>query len=324
MFEGPTKKHGAGMIPQALAQRAADDAELTRGIAQRDEHAFEALMRRHNRMLYRLARSILKDEAEAEDAVQEAYLAAYCNIGSFRGGAALSTWLARILINEAYARLRKRKHAGVVVAFDPNERNEQGIGEGDMSDHTTEPPEAAAMRSELRRLLERKIDELPAQFRTVFMLRDVEELSVDETAECLDIPAATVRTRAFRARALLRESLAREIDVATADAFEFAGERCDRIVATVLRRLLSGGWLPKEIGNSNRYGPESRREPSLHPHRRTINEIIEPHCRERVALCRQRSLCASSGTCRSRPHRCTDRPHRGNRQPSRHRRRQAG
>jgi RNA polymerase sigma-70 factor (ECF subfamily) len=225
------------MNPQALAERPPDDGELARRIAQRDEHAFEVMMRRHNRMLYRVARSILKDEAEAEDAVQEAYLAAYRNIGRFRGGSTLSTWLARIVINEAYGRLRNQKRAAVVVPLNAHARGEERIDEGTMADETTELPEAAAMRTELRRLLERKIDELPAQFRTVFMLRDVEELSVEETAECLDIPAATVRTRAFRARALLRESLAREVDVATVNAFGFAGERCDRIVATVLDRL---------------------------------------------------------------------------------------
>jgi RNA polymerase sigma-70 factor (ECF subfamily) len=194
-------------------------------------------MRRHNRMLYRIARSILKDDAEAEDAVQEAYLAAYRNIGSFRGGAKLSTWLSRIVINETYGRLRKQKRAAVVVPFEPNERGEPRIQEGDMAVEMTEHPEVAAMRTELRQLLERKIDELPEQFRTVFMLRDVEELTVEETAEFLDVPAATVRTRAFRARALLRESLAQEIDVATVNAFGFAGERCDRIVASVLARL---------------------------------------------------------------------------------------
>jgi RNA polymerase sigma-70 factor (ECF subfamily) len=106
-----------------------------------------------------------------------------------------------------------------------------------MADDGAELPEAAAMRGELRQLLERKIDELPEQFRTVFMLRDVEEMTVEEAAELLDVPAATVRTRAFRARALLRESLAREIDVATVNAFGFAGARCDRIVANVLARL---------------------------------------------------------------------------------------
>src|SRR5262249_35474008 len=98
-------------------------------------------------------------------------------------------------------------------------------------------PEAAALRAELRRLLERRIDALPEQFRTVFILRDVEEMSVEETAECIDVPPATVRTRAFRARALLRESLSRDIDMATVNAFGFAGERCDRIVAIVLDRL---------------------------------------------------------------------------------------
>lgn len=228
------------MIPQAVAEASPDDAELARRIAQCDERAFEALMRRHNRMLYRLARSILKDEADAEDAVQEAYFAAYRNITSFRGGSKLSTWLGRIVINEAYSRLRKQKHAAVVVPFATAERDAQRVEEGDMVDESGERPEAAAMRIELRRLLERKIDELPAQFRTVFMLRDVEELSVEETAECLDVPAATVRTRAFRARALLRASLAREVDVATVNAFGFAGERCDRIVATVLDRLRLG------------------------------------------------------------------------------------
>ena len=225
------------MIPKALAVAPRDDAELARRIAQHDEHAFEALMRRHNRMLYRLARSILKDEADAEDALQEAYFAAYRNMASFRGTSSLSTWLGRIVINEAYARLRKQKRAAVVVSFATAERGGQSIEEGAMDDERVERPDTAAMRAELRRLLERKIDELPAQFRTVFMLRDVEELSVEETAECLDVPAATVRTRAFRARALLRASLAEEVHVATVNAFGFAGERCDRIVATVLDRL---------------------------------------------------------------------------------------
>lgn len=220
-----------------LAATPADDAELARRITQRDERAFEELMRRHNRMLYRIARSILNDDAEAEDALQETYLAAYRGIGSFRGGSRIGTWLARIVINEAYARLRKQKRAGIVVPFDALERGEHDAKEAAMADATTVLPETAALRSELRRLLERKIDELPTQFRTVFILREVEELSVEDTAECLDMPAATVRTRAFRARALLRESLAREIDVATVDAFAFAGERCDRIVATVLGRL---------------------------------------------------------------------------------------
>jgi RNA polymerase sigma factor (sigma-70 family) len=225
------------LIAQALAEPPPDEAELVRRVALHDHRAFETVMRRHNRMLYRIARSILRNEAEAEDAVQEAYLAAYRNIGAFRGGAKLSTWLGRIVINEAYGRLRKQKRTAVVVPLDANERGDLRIQEPDMADERTEQPEAAAMRAELRRLLERKIDELPEQFRTVFMLREVEELTVEEAAECLDLPAATVRTRAFRARALLRAALAQEVDVATVDAFGFAGGRCDRIVAAVLARL---------------------------------------------------------------------------------------
>jgi len=216
------------------------DLDLARRIGARDERAFEAVMRAHNRMLYRLARSILKDDAEAEDAVQEAYLAAYRNIAAFRGSAKLSTWLARIVINEAYARLRKRKAGAAVVPLASmvlDGRMDSRTEEGIMADETVERPEAAAMRGELRRMLEQRIDALPEQFRTVFMLREVEELSVDETAECLDLPPATVRTRAFRARALLREALERDIDSATVDAFAFAGARCDRIVARVLQAL---------------------------------------------------------------------------------------
>jgi RNA polymerase sigma factor (sigma-70 family) len=217
-----------------------DDSSLARRIAQRDERAFEALMRRHNRLLYRLARSILKDDAEAEDAVQETYFAAYRNIAAFRGGAKLSTWLARIVINEAYARLRKRKRA-VVVSLESAQAG--GVCESyskeeeTMASEMADGPEAAALRAELRRLLERRIDALPEQFRVVFILRDVEELSVEETAECLEVPASTVRTRAFRARALLRESLSREFDAAAVEAFGFAGERCDRIVENVLERV---------------------------------------------------------------------------------------
>lgn len=225
------------MTPERADAQPRDDGELARRIAQRDERAFEMLMRRHNRMLYRLARAILKDEGEAEDALQEAYLAAYRNIGTFRGSARLSTWLARILINEACARLRKQKRDSVVVPFDATSSGEYDTKEDAMADPTIEPPENAAMRAEARRLLECRIDALPEQFRTVFILRDVEELSVEETAECLDVPSATVRSRAFRARALLRASLARDIDLATLNAFGFAGHRCDRIVATVLDRF---------------------------------------------------------------------------------------
>jgi len=227
------------------AADALDDVELARRVGCRDERAFELLMRRHNQMLYRIARSILRDDAEAEDAVQNAYLAAFRNIAGFRGGARLSTWLGRIVINESYGLLRKRKRAGVVLPFspqsDPWDAGERDAEEDAMTDSSSEQPEAAASRGEVRRLLERNIDALPDQFRTAFILREVEEMSVDEAAACLGVPAATVRSRTFRARALLREAMAREVDVATVHAFGFAGARCDRIVAGVLARWREQG-----------------------------------------------------------------------------------
>jgi RNA polymerase sigma-70 factor, ECF subfamily len=234
------------MKTTSLAPSAADsldDVELARRVGCRDERAFELLMRRHNQMLYRIARSILRDDAEAEDAVQDAYLAAFRNIAGFRGGARLSTWLARIVINESYGLLRKRKRAGVVLPFSPqSDPWDAGEPEEDaMTEASSEQPDAAASRGEVRRLLERNIDALPDQFRTAFILREVEEMSVDEAAACLGVPAATVRSRAFRARALLREAMAREVDVATVHAFGFAGERCDRIVTGVLARWREQG-----------------------------------------------------------------------------------
>ena len=196
---------------------------------------FEQIMRRHNRMLFRTARAILHDDAEAEDVLQEAYLKAYGAMGSFRGEAKVSTWLARIVANEALQRLRKRNRRSAIVPLHSVDAVEEinEIPEGSMS----KTPELSAERAELKKILEKRIDALPDAYRPVFMLRAVEELSVDEVAEVLHIPAATVRTRFFRARSLLRESLASEIDLAYQDAFGFAGERCDRIVANVLARI---------------------------------------------------------------------------------------
>jgi len=237
------------MSPSAASTQAiGDDVSLAQRIALRDESAFETLMRRHNRMLFRLARSILKNPDDAEDAVQDAYVAAYRGMANFRGNSTLATWLGRIVINEAYARLRRQRPGADVVPLAAGSSEPRERDGGDMAIDTGERPEAAAMRGELRRLLERKIDALPAQFRTVFMLRDVEELSVEETAQFLAVPEATVRTRAFRARALLRASLAEEIDVATLDAFGFAGERCDRVVAAVLDRIRSPAAPDDAVG----------------------------------------------------------------------------
>jgi RNA polymerase sigma-70 factor, ECF subfamily len=208
----------------------------TQQVPDRKEDAFEAIMRRHNGRLFRVARAILKDDAEAEDALQDAYLDAYRHMSDFRGEAQLSTWLTRIVVNQSLMRLRRQKRERVIIPFGARD-NTQEREEIDVPDDKAEPPSNAAMRAELRRLLEDRIDHLPVAFRTVFVMREVEDMTVEETAECLGIPPATVRTRLFRARALLREALARDVDTATAGVFGFAGERCDRIVAAVLARI---------------------------------------------------------------------------------------
>jgi RNA polymerase sigma-70 factor (ECF subfamily) len=209
------------------------DSEIARRVGAGDPVAFKALMRRYNQSLYRAARSILKDDAEAEDAVQEAYMQAYRSIGGFRGEAKLSTWLMRIAVNEAIARTRKRSRRAEVIRLDGDVLPNSETAETTMNQATPEQPEHSAQRAETRRLLENKID----AFRAVFVLRAIEDLSVEETALALGIPEATVRSRFFRARGILREALAREIDSAYQDAFAFAGARCDRIVAGVLARL---------------------------------------------------------------------------------------
>jgi RNA polymerase sigma-70 factor, ECF subfamily len=224
-------------MPQRSTATAsgADDAELVSRIAREDHAAFETLMRRHNTRLFRIARAILRDAAEAEDALQDAYLDAYRHIRDFRGGAQLGTWLTRVVINHALMRLRKQKRDRVVVHIGGRDASGNQTN-ADVADEKTESPPHAALRGEIRRMLERRIDELPVAFRTVFIMREVEDMTVQETAECLSIPEATVRTRLFRARALLREALARDMDTATMDVFGFAGERCDRIVDGVLAR----------------------------------------------------------------------------------------
>lgn len=216
------------------AKKEFSDAEIARRIAAGDEDAFCLLMRRNNQALYRAARSILKDDAEAEDAVQEAYLLAYRAMSRFRGEAKLSTWLVRIVVNEAIARSRKRSRSAEIIRLDGDMRPGDAAREVSLDETPSEQPEQGTLRAETRRLLENKIDGLPDTFRAVFVLRAVEEMTVEETALALDIPESTVRTRFFRARGLLREALAREIDFVIEDAFAFDGVRCDRIVAGVL------------------------------------------------------------------------------------------
>lgn len=219
--------------------KQASGPELMSLVAAGNHAAFEVMMRSHNQQLFRTARSIVKDDAEAEDVVQEAYLLAYRNAAAFRGDARLSTWLMRIVINEANGRLRKTRRRAQIIDLVPGAAYAESEEETMDEPHIAQPeaPDEAALRAETRKLIEARIDALPDRLRTVFVLRAVEDMSVQETAEALGIPEATVRSHFFRARGLLREALARELDTATASAFAFDGVRCDRIVASVLDRL---------------------------------------------------------------------------------------
>lgn len=211
------------------------EAELVSCAANGDEAAFEVIMRRHNRMLFRTARSILKKDGEAEDALQESYLRAWRALSRFRSDSRLSTWLVRIVANEALGRLR-RTGAQIIPLDTAMGSYDSGV-RSSLTEDSNQQPEELAMRAEMRKLLEAHIDRLPDLYRTVFVLRAVEEMSVDEVSQALKIPEPTVRTRFFRARSLLRESLASDIDITLSDAFSFDGERCDRIVAGVLAKL---------------------------------------------------------------------------------------
>lgn len=213
------------------------DSEIARRIAAGDRDALQLMMRQYNQMLYRTARSILKDDSEAEDAVQDGYILAYGAIGDFRGDAKLSTWLVRIVANVALQRVRKSTRRAKVVQLHEPTGHRSDSAETNMTEDTAEQPESTALRAETRRLIERKIDELPDAFRTVFVLRALEEMTVEDVATTLDVPPATVRTRYFRAKGLLREALAREIDFSFGDAFACAGARCDRLTVGVLTRL---------------------------------------------------------------------------------------
>lgn len=214
--------------------QAEDDLALAGRAAAGDRRVFEALMRRYNRRLYRLARAYLRDDAEAKDALQDAYLNAYRSIGQFRGEAALATWFSRLVLNACAARKRRltrRENIVPLVSFNHHMNEIAVVPDG------AQGPENQLARKQIRSVLERKVSELPEAFRVVFVLRSVEEMSVEEIAEALGIPPETVRSRHFRAKGLLREALAREIDLAEVEIYEFGGLHCDEIVAAVLSRL---------------------------------------------------------------------------------------
>jgi RNA polymerase sigma-70 factor (ECF subfamily) len=195
-----------------------------------DRGAFRAIMTRCNQRLFRVARAVVRDEAEAEDVLQEAYARAFSAIAGFRGEAGIATWLTKIVLNEARGRLRRRRPT---VELDQLDTAEVVAFPGPRSEN----PEADAARAQIRRLLERAVDELPEPFRLVFVLREVEELSAEETALQLGLKVETVKTRLHRARRRLREALDAQLADVMVGAYPFLGSRCERITARVLDRL---------------------------------------------------------------------------------------
>ncbi len=224
-------------IPCDAADPSSDLAIVQRA-RQGDEAAFELIMRRHNRRLFRATRGIVDDSAEAQDVVQEAYLRAFTRLQSFRAESTLGTWLTRIAVNAALDAVRARGR--VVYLGDSDDAAMETDPMNKPAPHS-EAPETLAQRGQLRDLLESAIGQLPPIYRSVFMLRAVEELSVEETAQCLGVSTDVVKTRFLRARSLLRDTLGAQVEAHTTEAFAFAGQRCDSVVRHVLGELRARG-----------------------------------------------------------------------------------
>ncbi|HZP08584.1 RNA polymerase sigma factor [Methyloceanibacter sp.] len=226
------------MASVALSYEALTDVDLAGRIAQRDPLAVRLVLKRNNQRLFRAAWAVLKDRADAEDAVQEGYLKAFAAIGSFTGASSLATWLTRIVLNEALGkkrssqrRARLLQQQSVALMDDYRERQ---------TDISAEPsPEQEAARRQVAKLLERAVAELPEPFRVVFVLRDVEGLSVEETAEVLGVQPQTVKTRLLRARRRLQTMLAPALQDALQGAFPFAGKACDALTERVMAKYLA-------------------------------------------------------------------------------------
>ena len=218
--------------------QALSDVEVVRRVRDGETALFEILMRRYNQRLYRVVRAILKDDGEAEDVMQQAYVNAYVHLDQFAERASFSTWLTKIAVYEALARSRRRGAAELHTVLES--------GEDTMTDSAPDP-EHQAFATELRSLLELAVDSLPDHYRVVFTLRQIEGLSTAETAECLGISEDNVKTRLHRARALLRDDLFERTGAATSGAFQFHLSRCNRVVAGVLEKITAanaGNGLP--------------------------------------------------------------------------------
>ncbi|CAN7617421.1 RNA polymerase sigma factor [Mesorhizobium sp. LjRoot246] len=214
----------------AVPSLASGDMQLVRRALARDGDAFRTIIKTHNQRLYRIARGVVRNDSEAEDIVQEAYVRAFAHLDAFRGDSSLATWLSRIVINEALGRLRKRRKT---VALPENPQAEIIRFPLNPSDD----PERTMAQRQILQLVEQATDSLPDVYRTVFMARVIEGLSIEETADLLGVRPQTVKTRLHRARALVRKALDDQIGPVLLDAFPFAGRRCERLTSAVMRRL---------------------------------------------------------------------------------------
>jgi len=229
-----------GFLEKASSEGWTDQDVVDR-VKAGDTALYEVLMRRYNQRLYRITLAILRNDAEAEDVMQDAYVRAYQHLDQFGGHAPFSAWLTRIAVNEALARLRLRKRNPQLDDSDPD-------GETTMNMVETAPnPEQSATRAELGRLLEEALLDLPEQYRTVVMLRDIEELSTAETAAALDITEDNVKVRLHRGRAMARGWFVARVGANVKNAFPFMGARCDRIVHTVFARLATLREVPSSV-----------------------------------------------------------------------------
>ena len=209
------------------------DAELIVQIRAGKTALYETLMRRYNQRLYRIARVILRNPEEAEDVVQEAYVRAYTHLDQFAGAAKFSTWLTKIAIHEALARLRKRSRMGEA---NPT-RDTEKPGGMESLESTIHNPEEQTFEKQVLELLEAAVEALPDNLRSVFLMREIEEMSTTETAECLGLSEAAVKIRLHRARKLLRRDLYLRVGAVSSQAFRFLGERCDRVIHAVMERI---------------------------------------------------------------------------------------
>jgi RNA polymerase sigma-70 factor (ECF subfamily) len=226
-----------GILEKAGAERWTDEEVVDR-VRAGDTALYEIIMRRYNQRLYRVARAILRDDGEAEDVMQAAYVRAYEHLGQFAGRAPFSAWLTRIAVHEALLRLRKRGR------IDQLDDSEIVGGAGPNMAETSPDPEQITTRAELRQLLEEAILDLPEQYRAVLMLRDVEELSTAETADALSLTEENVKVRLHRGHGMVRSWLLARVGANAKDAFPFMGLRCDRVVRNVLSKVADSCATP--------------------------------------------------------------------------------